>query len=114
MLADSLRRALAIASALEATVVKKSWEGQPDDSCERVWEARSRDARITIHTWGWYPDASGYSGGEQRFAVKLFGPEPEPRGEIEMHLHQFAGWSSHFKLPPPIADALRAEGIAVP
>ncbi|MFT3708846.1 MAG: hypothetical protein QM817_14445 [Archangium sp.] len=114
---DSLRRALGITSPIEALELRKRYPTQPDepgDEQERRWLARSETARITVHTYGWYPDASGFSGGEQTFTITLFGSSEEPRGEIGMSVHQFAGWHSWFKVPEPITDALRAEGITVP
>lgn len=113
---EALRRALGIAAPLVETEVGTQYATRGEqfpDELGRTWEAAGVDARLVVATAGWFPDASGYVGGEQTFSVALFGRDDEPRGEVTLHLHQFAGWSSTFSVPPPIADALRAAGIAV-
>lgn len=114
-IADSVRRALGIETPLQpdgdhtppAGVFERAFEDR-----ETRWFAANDSARVAVHTYGYYPDTGGYSGGQQAWTITLFGTEPEPRGEIVIEQFQWAGFSApKCNVPQPILDALRADGI---
>ena len=107
---EVLKRALGITDELVAQPLSTKWPDYNDpNSAEQRWDA----GPISVVTPGYYPDPSGYSGGQQSWMISI-----ESLGfSMGMGLHDYAGWqqSTVLKKDPrhaPILDALLAAGIS--